>query len=268
VMLAFGAALGGLVSGVFGIHTAFVVDAATFLISAFFISRIDNSRVPPTTSERSLRLAVYEYFEGLRYLIHRPGILLIALHKAVLGLLLGASYDIVQIAISEQVFVIGIGGGLGLGLMYGISGVGAGLGPILLRRFTGDDDGRLRKALMVAYLCGGVGLLVIAPLHSFESVLAGNLLRGFGGGILWVFSTQLLLQSVPGKIRGRVFATELAIFTLMSGLGSATVGGLLDTPLGIAGVTKLMASLCLVPTLLWGLWIRKGPVERERSSPG
>ena len=40
VMLAFGAALGGLVVAFFGIRTAFILDACTFLISAWFISRI------------------------------------------------------------------------------------------------------------------------------------------------------------------------------------------------------------------------------------
>ncbi|MGH9318967.1 MAG: MFS transporter, partial [Vicinamibacteria bacterium] len=40
VMLATGAAMGGLVAGVFGVYTAFVVDSLTFLLSAYFIARI------------------------------------------------------------------------------------------------------------------------------------------------------------------------------------------------------------------------------------
>ena len=47
----------------------------------------------------------------------------------------------------------------------------------------------------------------------------------FGGSILWVFSTVLLQMEVPDRFRGRVFATELALVTLMS-----SVVELLDRP--------------------------------------
>ena len=42
VMLAFGAALGGVIVHLFGIRTAFILDASTFLLSAWFISRISS----------------------------------------------------------------------------------------------------------------------------------------------------------------------------------------------------------------------------------
>ena len=45
VMLAFGAALGGVIVSLFGIKTAFVIDAFTFLVSAWFISRIKTRSV-------------------------------------------------------------------------------------------------------------------------------------------------------------------------------------------------------------------------------
>ncbi len=40
VMLALGAAIGGIVSGAWGIHAAFVIDSLTFIVSAFFIYRV------------------------------------------------------------------------------------------------------------------------------------------------------------------------------------------------------------------------------------
>ncbi len=50
----------------------------------------------------------------------------------------------------------------------------------------------------------------------------------FGGSILWVFSTVLLQMEVPDRFRGRVFATELALVTLMSSASSYWTGRQLD----------------------------------------
>ncbi len=65
-------------------------------------------------------------------------------------------------------------------------------------------------------------------------MLLGTALRGVGGGIIWVFSTQLLLQLVPGNVRGRVFATEFAFFNLLSALSSAAVGAALDSSFSVS----------------------------------
>lgn len=258
VMLALGAAIGGLVSGTFGIYPAFVIDGLTFFVSALFLAQIKLDIVPDLeTSEKTIGAALNQYLDGLRYIGRHADILVIALHKAFVGLLLGSTFEIVQVAISETVFVIGIGGGIGLGLMFGVTGIGTGFGAILTRKITGDKDRLLRLSITAGYLIGGLGLALAAPLTSFNAILVGTFLRGFGGGIVWVFSTQLLLQLVPAYIRGRVFATEFAIFTLMSAMGAAAAGLLLDSPLGISGVAWLMAGLTLIPAMLWFLWINR-----------
>ena len=71
-----------------------------------------------------------------------------------------------------------------------------------------------------------------------------------------MFSTQLLLQLLPNEMRGRVFSSEFAIFTLMSAAAAGGVGGALDSPLGITGTLFAMAGLTLIPLLLWAVWLR------------
>jgi MFS family permease len=258
VMLAFGAAVGGLVAGLFGIYPAFIIDALTFWLSALLISKVKlTARPEVSSSQKSLSGGFRQYVDGLRYLVHNKDVFLVSLHKAALGLFLGATFDIVKVAIAKQVFVIGIAGGVGLGLMFALTGVGTGLGPFVVRRFIGDQDRLLRLSIAGGYCFGALGLALCALLISFTFTLLGTFLQGLGGGIIWVFSTQLLLHLVPGEVRGRVFGTELAMFTLVSAGGAALVGSLLDTPLGISGVTWGMAVLTLVPGLLWLAWIRK-----------
>ena len=259
VMLAFGAALGGIVAGTWGIYPAFTIDALTFLISAVFIVQIKyHPQAGIESHDKTIDAALRQYLDGLRYLRHHLDVLFIALHKGANALIVSSGFQVLQVAISERIFIIGQDGGIGLGIMFGIAGVGTGVGPIIARRFTGDRDRALRIAITWGYVISMVGMVIAAPLSNFGLVLLGILLRGIGGGIGWVFSTQLLLQLVPNQVRGRIFATEFAMFTLLAAGGAAAVGGAIDTPLGISNVIWWMAGLILIPGALWALWLMVG----------
>jgi MFS family permease len=256
VMLAFGAAIGGIVAGVWGVQPAFAIDAMTFLVSAILISRIAYQHEPAlAAADKSVRAAVKQYLDGLRYLWRHKDFLAIALNKGAFALVAAGAFQVVQVALAKQIFVIGEGGGISLGLMYAFMGIGTGLGPIVARRFTGDREGPLRLAIAASYAITTLGLILIAPLVGFGLVLLGTVLRGIGGGIGWVFSTQLLLQKLPDRVRGRVFSTEFAMFTLASAISAAGGGWLFDnTGLGISGMMWLMAILALIPGAMWFLW--------------
>lgn len=256
IMLAFGAALGGIVAGQFGLYPAFIIDALSFLLSAVLLSRIIYLHESALGSaDQGIIAAIRQYFDGLRYLWRHKDNLAIALHKGAFALAVSGADSVVQVAIAERVFVFGEGGGTGLGILYATLGIGTGIGPILARRFTGDKDRSLRIAIAGSYGLASIGLILMATLSSFATLLVGTTIRGIGGGIIWVFATQLLFQKVPDRVRGRVFSTEFAIFTLMSATGSAGGGWLLDNSgLGISGLLRLMAGLVLIPGLLWVLW--------------
>ena len=263
VMLAVGAAIGGIVSGVWGIYPAFVIDGLTFLLSAAFIVPIKLDVKPaPTVSDKTIGAAVTEYLDGLRYLGRHTDTLVVALHKAASALVMGSGSQVAMVVIAKDIFVIGEGGGISLGLMLGMGGIGTGIGPIIARHFTGDRDRPLRYAIILGYLMGAVGLAIVAPMIQFGWVLLGVTLRGIGGGIIWVFSTQLLLQLAPNQVRGRVFSTDYALFTLMSAIGSAVAGAALDASLSIPAIFWWMAGLTVIPAVLWAAWLG-GRVEHE-----
>ncbi|MCB0036887.1 MAG: MFS transporter, partial [Anaerolineales bacterium] len=259
VMLALGAALGGLVAGVWGNQVAFIIDALTFLVSAVIIAQVSYTTTVDPNLDKTVKAALRQYADGLRYVKKHSDILVISLHKGINALLVSSSFQVLQVTIAEQIFVIGEGGSISLGLMFAVAGVGTGVGPILARRFTGDRDRPLRMAIGIGYLISFVGLLIVSPLLNFPLVLVGTILRGVGGGIVWVFSTQLLLQLVPNTVRGRVFATEFMIFTLLSAAGAAAVGGAVDTGYTISTIVSTMSVLTVIPAVLWGLWMRRKP---------
>ena len=249
VMLAVGAAIGGITTGLFGSQAAFVIDGLTFFISAAFLFPIKLPGPPSAASGTPAQARL----TALRYLLQHPDTLFIAMHKAAISLLLSTGFQIVLIEIAKNYFVIGVGGAISLGWMYCINGVGSGLGPILARRWTGDRDKPLRISISLGYVIAAVGIVIVAPLFNFGTVLIGGFVRSIGGGIVWVFSTQLLFQSTPNEIRGRVFGTEFALFTLMGGASSMIVGALIDR-FPIRSVIWGMSSLSLIPAVLWLLW--------------
>ncbi len=270
VMLAFGAALGGVATGRWGVYPSFVIDSLTFLASAALTSRVLYRPHEGAGRGGTVRGAVSDYLEGLRYLRRHRDILVIATHKAAFAMFVGGAYEVLQVKLAEKVFIIGHEGGTGLGLMYAMSGVGTGLGPILVRRFTGDDDRRQRLGILLGYGMLSVALIVMAPLVSFPVLLIGIMLRGAAGGINWVFSTQLLLQLVPRDVRGRVFSSEYALFTLGYSIGATLGGWLLESAgLSISHLLWLMTALVVLPGVFWGWWIaRRSPVAALPSEAG
>ncbi len=258
-MLALGAALGGLVAGAWGIYPAFLLDTLTFLLSAALLMQIRMPAAPATLStEKTIAAGLRQYIDGLKYLYRHPNILFIASQKALNSLCLTAGFQVVMVAISQQVFTVGEGGGISLGLMFGLMGVGTGIGPILARKLTGDDGPTLRKAMVVGFLLSSLGSAATAPLLSLPVVLLTTFVRGVGGGIVWVFCTQLLLQNVARSVHGRVFATEFMFIYLASALASSVVGSALDSSFSIAGIIWSMTALSLVPMTLWTLTVVRG----------
>jgi predicted MFS family arabinose efflux permease len=264
VMLSLGAAIGGLVAGQWGNYPAFVVDSISFFLSAYFISHVQYTHEADESSEPAeaggqIAAAFRQYVDGLKYLKDHKDIFAITLHKSAVSLLANGAFQVIQVTLAQQVFVMGENGSTSLGLMYAVAGIGTGVGPILARVFTGDRDRPLRHAITIAYLLAVIGLALTAPLTSFTLVLVGTFIRMLGGGINWTFSTQLLLEWVPDKVRGRVFSSEFAMFTLANAISSATGGWLLDnTDLGISGIVWWMTGLMIVPGILWFAWTTFG----------
>ena len=117
----------------------------------------------------------------------------------------------------QRVFPVGGGSAAGIGVLYGARGIGAGLGPIALRWILGQQPRALRRSDRSGVFHGR-RLLHRAGRRAdaLRSRRCACCCAHFGGSILWVFSTVLLQMEVPDRFRGRVFAAELALVTLMS----------------------------------------------------
>ena len=256
-LMTVGAAAGGVFAGLFGIQAAFIVDAATYALSAVLLVRMPytppkRSAAPdgqPTRVASAVRAGVSAYADGLRYLWRQQRVLAVALQKGFL-LFFFSGFQVASVAVAGTAIAVGQGDGIALGLLFAAGGVGSGLSPVVARWLVGDDHRAMRLAMLAGYAAMVAALALAAPLASFALVLAGSTLRGVGGGLVWVFSTQLLLETVPEELRGRVIATEHAALTLLGAAGSAGVGAVLEWA-SIPAALWAMAALVVAPTLHW-----------------
>jgi len=274
-MLALGAFLGGVVAAAFGAETAFVLDSLTFLLSAWFIGRI----VMPAV-DRSVGLPQtgwLDFVDGFRYLSHEPLILAVALVKAA-GSLVWGGINVLEITFAEQIFPldgsalgrmlrIEDGGTATLGLIYMISGVGTGLGPIFMRRWLGDRRRRILLGISIGFVFLFSGILLLASAVSLPWYLSGTLVRTVGSGTVWVFSAALLQMLVPDRFRGRVFAFEFAALTLTQSISTFFAGYGQDV-WGLRPTTAVLGFLGLGVTVGWiVLYRRLRPFVAEPAAP-
>lgn len=279
-MLALGAFLGGVVAAVFGAETAFVLDALTFVFSAWFISRVVLKK---REAEGEGQGGWLDFVDGFRYLWGRPYLLIFSLIKATGSLVWGA-VNVLEIGFADHIFPLTMfplaatlriedGGTASLGIIYVVSGLGTGLGPLVMRRILGSTLPRLLMGAAIGMVLVSVGIWGLASAPTFGLFLLATFVRTVGSGTLWVFSAVLLQIVVPDRYRGRVFAFEFAMLTLTQSVSTLLAGLLQDAPQwGLQPTALIFSGLGGLFSIWWILfysWSRRKPMtDFDNLTPG
>jgi MFS family permease len=200
VMLALGAAVGGLVTAGIGREAAFLIDSATFLFSAWMLRRV---RIPdhPPRPARQLSLGsltgAADVAEGAAHVRANPVVAWLLMIK--LGWGIGGGVLLLLVIFGEQIFHPG--GPAGVGILYAARGLGAAIGPFLARRIAGESPRAMRRSILVAFFCAGLFYVGFSFAPNLALGVLALIGAHIGGSILWVFSTTLLQQAVPDRFR-------------------------------------------------------------------
>ena len=259
-MLALGAAIGGIVSDLFGRETAFVLNSLSFLLSAWFVTRL-------RAEEHSVEAKKKQpWSEGLSYLAAHPRVAVLAMSKTLWCL--GGGITLVLTLFGSQLFPLGKDGAFSIGLFYMMRGLGAACGPFIAYAIGGRELKALTRALPFAFMTGAIGYWLLGQAEFLGFALFFVFLAHLGGATQWIFSTSLLQLSLPKHVRGRVFSLEYTGLNLATAASCYLVGYLGDQDWSPEELAQLMAGTYLLAGLNMGLLLKfTSPEQRPTTRP-
>jgi MFS family permease len=241
-MLALGGALGGIVAATLGRDAAFVGDGLSFGISALLLVGIRRRFSERRTGEHPGMIEAVVETIGYARRDHR--VLALLSVKGGFGLAAGVIGLLPLLALTVY-----DAGDRGTGVLLAARGLGALVGPFLVRRYAGDLR-TLFVAIGVSFAVYGAAYMAVPAMPGLWAAAAFVLVAHLGGGAQWMLSTYGLQRIVPDRIRGRVFAFDFGLVTLSLSC-SILVAGWAADHFGVRPVAAVLAGVALVYALLW-----------------
>ena len=258
VMAGIGAGIGGYLTTVISRNMLFAIDSLSFVLSALIVYSIKkNLSEDSEINEKNKNIT---YVEGVKYAASKKDVFSLIITKGtfsisasgLLSLFTVLSYDIYKT------------GDFGTGLMFGARGIGALVGPIAIRYFFGDSDGKLLNTIGLTIMVWGLFYFFIPFSVSLYLTVFLLVLAHCGGGSQWAFSTYGLQILTPDKLRGRISGIDYSFNFLMNTVSTLMIGYLASI-YGVLFVYRLFPVLGFIFGLTWYLSTRKFWKELDSS---
>ncbi|MEW6309064.1 MAG: MFS transporter [Bacillota bacterium] len=212
-----GSALGGILIGLRGPHTAFLVNSGTFLCSACLIActaiPANNGHSSAVRSKELWR----DLISGYAYIKDSPVVLFLAMLIGLALMAAGAGTIGFPVLIRDE---LGAGAG-SLGSIMAAMGAGAFVGSALSARYGARFEPR--RVAVVILACLGVLAMAIPYLRVVGCVAILVAMFGLGNTAISITFESTVQRLVPDAMLGKVFAayTMLVQVTNLLSMGSA-----------------------------------------------
>ncbi len=246
-----GPAVGGFTIALVGVGNAFLIDAATFIVSALCLWFLQSRPVLVSAEEGAARKVRAEIADGLRFVRSKTW-LWATLLSAALSLLfyLGPFEVLVPFIVKNSLG----GGGDDLGLVFAAGGVGAIAVSLMM-----SQRGLPRRHITFMYWTFGVAIGSVAGFALVTALWQAMLLSLVEGAcvtagmIVW---GTMMHRLVPTELLGRVQSLDWLVSIALVPLSFAVTGPIadsigVDTTLIAAGILGALATLSflLIPSL-------------------
>lgn len=261
----FGSAIGGVAAAAFGREAVFVINSASFLVSALLIRSMRFAE-PHLEGQSPFHWRDLFDFkpvrEGLRYIREHREIRPVIFLKAGVALM-GTNWVILPI-LGERVFPLHVGGVdahkagmLGMSALLGARGLGALLGPLTGGSWAGKNISRMRAGVAIGFTLILAGYTSLGFAGSIWLAVAAVALAHSGGSMIWLFSSSMLHFMTEDKFRGRVFSADYMFMTLTISITSMIAGTAIDGGVSLQAVCVATGLAALLPLSLWlRAWLR------------
>jgi MFS family permease len=258
-MLVIGASLGGVFAQWLGTDVCFLLDAACLLIAAFLTWRV---RRPFQAEGHGAGHpgTVRAVAESVRFIRTNPRVAALVTVKSGVGVGNGSLTLFPLLAAS--VFAVGP---VGTGLFYAARGLGALIGPLVLRGPL-LRPGRLLPGLAVSMAAYGVAYVLFGLAPWFWLALVLVTVAHVAGGANWVLSNFALQTAVPDALRGRVFSTDFMLATLAVA-SSQVLAGVLSEHVSLRVLASAGGAVTLLYALGWSVLTARARLADRQSLP-
>ncbi len=257
-MVAFGAALGGIVAATVGREVTFLMYPLLFFVSGSLVWSVKRSmREPdyvPEDAPHGLGGLVSTVTETLSLARRDHGVAALLLTKPTFGVATGIVH---MLAITSD--DIWGAGQLGVGLLFAARGLGSLVGPFAARRFATDDRTLLLRGIGLTFFVYllGYALLPLSPVIWVAAVFV--LIGHLGSGAQWTLSSFGLQRATPDRVRGRVFAVDFGLALAVSSLSTLAAGAMASV-IGPLPTLYVMLGAMAATVAVWFWWTR--PIRR------
>jgi MFS family permease len=255
----------GVVIAAVGAGSVFLLDAMTFLASAWLLSSIHRAFSAPLTAPTgddatAEAPAPRRRRSGMRTITRSPKLRLILLSSCISTFATAFSMT----AEVPLVFEVGAGA-MGLGALTACWTAGMIVGSWSGSRRLHRDNEATGVLVGRIAMSAGVGLVALSP--SLPPMLACYVLGGVGGGFMGVAAQSLILRNVPDHVRASTLGAIDSARNVTFGLGVIGAGSLVSL-LGarpVYGMVGLVMALGAVPIAT--LVARLGGLRPLRRAP-
>jgi MFS family permease len=226
-----GPALGGLLVATVSVDAAFVLDSATYLISAAMLSLV---RLPRPEREEEKAGFGEDLWSGFAYLVRS---------RVPLAIVIGAFLTVltINITIPAEIFLAKRtfdAGDAGYGLLVGLYGGGMVIGSALMVAL--GDRIRLLPLYFFGIFAMALALLGTGLSPTFGLALGALVVAGAANGTENVTTDTILQKRVPEAFLGRVFSVRFLGFSVGEILAYGMGGAIVDA--SGARITYLLAA--------------------------
>ncbi|EFC50129.1 DUF894 domain-containing protein [Naegleria gruberi] len=269
-----GAAIGGFVTTLTNLTVTFIVNGILFVlallltISLMWFPELNPPKPAdfPTKPIPVIKHSVVELYQGFKLLFSGKGYLLSFTVMKLLGALIWASVEFINVKLSEfPTLTLFDSAEATMTFAYCLFGVGSGIAPMVCELILGNRIRRsvrsafwTRFVILVSFFMLAVGFALMTFSVHASMFIAANFILGAAGGTMWVYSMSSIEHLTPNSFLGRITAFDICFgFGAGQALGVMIPSPLLNDIIGIKSphlFALVMFSLSWILFLFWLVW--------------
>jgi DHA3 family macrolide efflux protein-like MFS transporter len=230
--------------GLWGVGIAILIDALTFLISAFTAAVANIEVVISSSDKLNFSKFFKELFEGLTVIKSNSMIFINMILGAAINILL-APYNVLLPIYSDKILNSGEKGysSMGIGVM-----IGTVLGSLLVGRIA--DKFKKSTVIITGFLVIGLNIAALGFINNLFLAVALSTLMGICMPLITATGMSVIQTYTPREKMGRVISTKQTIGLIGMPVGfaaSGIIGESLNVQYTFIGIGVIMIIICMFP---------------------